>query len=266
MYALLYLPMSLYSAKYGLLIGISQYNTQQTSWGNINGENDIKLLSPILEKLDYDLSILTGKHATAKNIRDALNNLANKSQTGDTVYLHFSWWLLERYSGGDRKGIYEGDNHIIDDELEQTIALLRHKLGYNGCIYIVIDACHAGTAARNENIHEEFTPYRGTHIGFSQNKIYRPKHADEESYITIADVDNVSANVIVLEACLATQRNQEVRIQETLYGALSYTLATVITQYGLQCTRQWLMKVSEQMKAILPQWSTQQMVIETSLR
>lgn len=48
--------------------------------------------------------------------------------------------------------------------------------------------------------------------------------------------------------------------------ALSYTLATVITQYGLQCNRQWLMKVSEQMKAILPQWSTQQMVIETSLR
>ena len=90
MYALLYLPMRLYSAKYGLLIGISRYNTQQTSWGNINGENDIKLLSPILEKLDYDLSILTGKHATAKNIRDALNNLANKSQTGDTVYLHFS--------------------------------------------------------------------------------------------------------------------------------------------------------------------------------
>ena len=52
----------------------------------------------------------------------------------------------------------------------------------------------------------------------------------------------------------------------TLYGALSYTLATIITQYGLQCNRQWLMKVSEQMKAILPQWSTQQMVIETSLR
>ena len=285
MYALLYLPMSLYSAKYGLLIGISQYNTQQTSWGNINGENDIKLLSPILEKLDYDLSILTGKHATAKNIRDALNDLANKSQTGDTVYLHFSCHgqPVEDTNGDEkdgwdeslipidaemlyRKGIYEGDNHITDDELEQTIALLRHKLGYNGCIYIAIDACHAGTAARNENIHEEFTPYRGTHIGFSQNKIYRPKHADEESYITIADVDNVSANVIVLEACLATQRNQEVRIQETLYGALSYTLATIITQYGLQCNRQWLMKVSEQMKAILPQWSTQQMVIETSLR
>ena len=70
----------------------------------------------------------------------------------------------------------------------------------------------------------------------------------------------------MLEACLATQRNQEVRIQETLYGALSYTLATVITQYGLQCNRQWLMKVSEQMKAILPQWTTQQKVIETSLR
>jgi hypothetical protein len=214
-----------------------------------------------------------------------LNKLVNKSQIGDTVYIHFSCHgqPVEDTNGDEkdgwdeslipidaemfyRTGIYEGDNHIIDDELEQTIALLRNKLGYNGCIYIVIDACHAGTAARNENIHEEFTPYRGTHIGFSQNKIYRPKHADEESYITIADVDNVSANVIVLEACLATQRNQEVRIQETLYGALSYTLATIITQYGLQCNRQWLMKVSEQMKAILPQWSTQQMVIETSLR
>ena len=273
------------SNRYALLVGISQYNKHKTSWDNINGVNDVHLIAPLLEHAKFNVTILTDENATAGKIRKEFDNLISHVQNGDTVYLHFSCHgqPIEDTNGDEddywdeslipidahmiySEGVYMGENHIKDDELENVLDQLRKKIGRTGCIYVVIDACHAGTAVRNENIHEGLTPCRGTNIGFSKTKIYRPKHTNESSYITFSNTNNELANIIVLEACLSTQRNQEILINEKLYGPLSYAVATIVSKYGLQCNEQWISNIQLIMKGVLPTWSTQQMVVETNIQ
>ena len=61
-------------------------------------------------------------------------------------------------------GEYEGVNHITDDELNGYINAIRSIIGTNGFLYVVLDACHAGSSFREE---EEDVITRGTNKGFS---------------------------------------------------------------------------------------------------
>lgn len=267
-------------------MGISNYNTLETSWTKINGTNDIRLLSPILREQHFSITILLDASATAQNIRTEFKQLIQDSQKGDTIYLHFSCHgqPVEDKNGDEedgwdesiipidahlmyQEGIYEGQNHITDDEIDSVLSLLREKVGISGCVYLIIDACHAGTAVRNENMDESFTPFRGTNMGFSKNNIYRPKHQRCTSYIKLPkkSPNQQLSNVIVLEACLATQRNQEISVQDVLYGPLSYSLFMVMSHHGLECSKQWLSYIQNSMHSVLPPWSNQQMVIETNI-
>ena len=75
-----------------------------------------------------------------------------------------------------RKGIYEGEKHILDDELNAFFNKIREKIGQKGMLLVVIDACHSGTMSREENDAplDDESPVRGTYIGFSEDKIFRP--------------------------------------------------------------------------------------------
>ncbi len=122
---------------------------------------------------------MTDKHATKKNIIQALQHLIKQLKAGDDVCLHFSCHgqQMEDDNGDEadeldealipydaqstyQKGIYEGENHLRDDELEKFLISIRQKIGIDGSVLITFDACHSGTANRiEEYVEDDDAPY-----------------------------------------------------------------------------------------------------------
>ena len=234
--------------KRAFLVGISHYDTALTGyqWNNINGVNDVELLSPILLNQGFQIVSLLDKEATFEAIIKQLSLFVKKSKAGDIVYLHFSTHgqPVEDISGDEadgwdeaivpidaykqyRKGLYEGEHHLLDDQLNTSITQLRSKLGAKGFLYVTIDACHAGTSSRgNDDI------IRGTRVGFtSRDKVFKP-NKDKRSHYQIQH-SNKMADVVFIEACRADQVNTEIKIDGKRYGALSYHLAKAIQKESI---------------------------------
>lgn len=239
-----------YSArKRALLVGISHYDIPLTSyqWNDINGENDITLLTPTLKKQGFICSTLTGEKATYKNIIAEMEKMVASTRKGDIIYLHFSTHgqPIEDKNGDEtdgwdeaiipidafktyKKGIYEGEKHLTDDILAQWVVKLRKKIGENGALYVVIDACHAGTSSRGED-----APVRGTITGFTsdRSKTYNPP-VEKKNYYHVTSEKGLS-KILFVEACRADQINSEIRINGKFYGALSYSLHQAIQNYKI---------------------------------
>lgn len=79
-----------HSSSYALLVGISHYSYENTGWNDINGVNDIRILSGILQQNGFVIDTLTEKRASAKNIRNAMKKLTADIKAKDTIYIHFS--------------------------------------------------------------------------------------------------------------------------------------------------------------------------------
>lgn len=231
--------------KRALLIGISDYgNTDEDpyKWANISGANDVLLLSPLFSEQGYTVTSLVDSQATHANTTNALMELAKESKKGDLVYIHFSMHgqPFEDLNGDEEdgwdealipvdaemlytEGVYEGNNHLLDDELEVYFNDIRCKLGPEGQLVVILDACHSGTASRGDDDH-----IRGTKEGFSRSgKDYTPDRTQETNdYFTVASTKGQSP-VTFIEACLSYQVNREVRDVETntWYGSLSFYIA-----------------------------------------
>lgn len=227
--------------KRAFLVGISHYDTALTGyqWNNINGVNDVELLSPILLNQGFQIVRILDEEATYKAITKQLSLFVKKIKAGDIVYLHFSTHgqPVEDISGDEtdgwdeaivpidaykryRKGLYEGECHLLDDQLNTYIKQLRSRLGAKGLLYVTIDACHAGTSSRGNDD-------RGTHVGFtSGDRVFKP-NKDKRSHYRLQHSDKL-ADVVFMEACRADQVNTEIKIDGKRYGALSYHLATAI--------------------------------------
>lgn len=76
--------------KRAFMVGISHYDTALTGyqWNNINGAEDVRLLSPILKKQGFYLTTLIDDQATYQNIISELSSFIKKTKKGDLVYLH----------------------------------------------------------------------------------------------------------------------------------------------------------------------------------
>ncbi len=231
--------------KRAFLVGISHYDTALTGyqWNNINGVEDVNLLSPILKNQGFTVSALIDKQATYQNITDQLSSFVNKTKKGDIVYLHFSTHgqPVEDINGDEedgwdeaivpidayklyRKGVYEGKNHLLDDQLNAIVKKLRTKIGYSGILYVVIDACHAGTSSRAND-----ETVRGTKIGFTySNKVFKPSAQKKSHYMIEASTK--MSHVIFLEACRPDQVNMEIKVKGKCYGPLSYNIAQTLQQ------------------------------------
>ena len=231
--------------KRAFLVGISHYDTALTGyqWNNINGVEDVNLLSPILKNQGFTVSALIDEQATYQNITDQLSSFVNKTKKGDIVYLHFSTHgqPVEDINGDEedgwdeaivpidayklyRKGVYEGKNHLLDDQLNAIVKKLRTKIGYSGILYIVIDACHAGTSSRAND-----ETVRGTKIGFTySNKVFKPSAQKKSHYMIEASTK--MSHVIFLEACRPDQVNMEIKVEGKRYGPLSYNIAQTLQQ------------------------------------
>ena len=247
-------------AKRALLVGISDYGNHDedpNKWANISGANDIKLLAPLFEAQGFKVTSLVDAQATHAGITGTLDKLAKDSKKGDIVYIHFSMHgqPFEDLNGDEEDGwdealipvdaqmlysagVYEGTNHLLDDELEAYFNDIRNQIGKDGQLYVILDACHSGTASRGDDEH-----IRGTREGFTRSgKEYTPDRTVETNdYFTVATKDGQSP-VTFIEACRSYQVNKEVRDIETntWYGSLSYYIAKAMGEHQIGASEDWI--------------------------
>ncbi len=266
--------------KRALLVGISDYQcvNKYGGWNNIHGRNDIDMLYLTLKNNGVSVSCLYDKEATKSGIIKALNVLISQCKTGDIVYLHFSTHgqPFEDVNGDEddgwdesivpvdapieyTKGKYEGENHLIDDELHEFCTRIRKAIGTNGMLYVVIDACHAGKTSMG--IEEDVI--RGTKAGFSYSgKYYRPQMLEKGNYYNIPSSPSLG-KVVFVEACRSYQVNKEIVENGKHFGALSYYINQVLSKHDLTKDSKWIDMVKE-MAGTDPRLTNQNIVIEYS--
>ena len=279
------LPIIGYSqSKRAFMVGISNYSSNLGNgkgWNDIHGENDVKLLAPTLKKQGFTIQKLCNKEATANNIRKSLASFSKKCKSGDIVYLHFSCHgqPFEDYDGDEsdgwdealvpfdalkeyHQGKYTGENHITDDELNGYLKTIRNRVGPNGFVYVVIDACHAGSSYRGDE-DEDSVVIRGTDKGFSKsNKQYAPR-IDKRGKIKVEKSANM-ANICILEACRSYQMNREIYENGQFYGSLSFYINKLLKTSKLDKGVSWMEQISKMIKQDI-RLQLQDPVIEASL-
>lgn len=269
--------------KRALLVGISNYPThsqEESSWNSIHGANDVNTIAPILKKQGFSIKLLTNQQATHSAILKNMSDIERKVKSGDIVYLHFSGHgqAVEDLDGDEpdgwdeafipydaqkkyREGVYTGDRHLLDDELNTHLSFLRSKLGPTGILYVVMDACHAGTTYRG-NMEEDSTFIRGTDVGFSQSgKTYAPR-IDKRSNIRLTSLPN-TAPIYMIEACRAYEVNTEIKENELYYGPLSYYIIHELLTTPLSYDTKWIEQVRKNMDRDI-RLIRQHMVVEST--
>ncbi len=269
--------------KHALLIGISnypQYDYADASWAPIHGTNDVQLISPILAKQGFKINTLTNESATHEAIGNSLKDLGNSVHAGDIVYIHLSGHgqAVEDVDGDEDDGWdeafipfdaerryqengYHGENHLLDDELNGYLSNIRKKIGETGIVYVVMDACHAGSSYRGEE--EQDSVYvRGTEIGFSKTgKTYTPR-INRSGNLLITSEDGM-APIYMLEACRSYEVNIEIKQNGAFYGPLSYYIGQQLLTKSLSFDTNWIEEVRNNMDKDI-RLVRQHMVIESS--
>lgn len=217
-----------------LLIGIGEYPAE-SEWTLVHGDNDVRIIREFLLGLGLRgecIETITNEKATKKGILSALERLTKIAGKGDAVYIHFSGHgqqvtdldgdeedgfdeALVPYDAWKKyvAGVYEGENHIIDDEINVCLKKLRAKVGAKGRITLVSDACHSGSGSRGLEDDEYF---RGT----------------DEKFILPSRVARKSGRSNTVEwlfigACKSYQTNYELKAPDgKFYGCLSYVIAS----------------------------------------
>ena len=204
--------------------------------------------------------------------------LVSQCKAGDIVYLHFSTHgqPFEDINGDEEdgwdesivpvdapieytKGKYEGENHLIDDELHEYCTRIRKAIGKEGMLYVVIDACHAGKASMGI----EDDVIRGTKAGFTRSgKYYRPQKLEKGNFYNIPSSPTLG-KVFFIEACRSYQVNKEIVEGGKHFGALSYYINRVLSNNELSKDCKWIGTVKEMMEKD-PRLINQNLVMEYS--
>ena len=229
--------------KHALIITISDYPAE-SGWSKINSDNDRTLLVPEFERLGFKVTTLTNEQATKQGITQSLSQLAKQVCKDDYVCIHFSCHgqqmeddNQDEADGLDealipydaslsyQEGIYEGNNHLRDDELEEQLTIIRKKLGEKGTLLVTLDACHSGTADRDEEyVEDDDAPIRGTSAVFSSNPFFLSPENKKIKRQNILPQQEGMSSYCIISACQPFQRNFETKVKGVYYGTLSYAL------------------------------------------
>lgn len=258
---LLLCAFSLSAKNSALLIGIGKYNTKNTGWSVIHGNNDVSLLQKKLATLHFTTQTLVDNNAIKKNIVSALNRLITTTAAGDIVYIHFSGHgqLIEDVNNDEQEDFdqsfvcydacfsteykigkynYKGQNHLIDDEIFPLLNQLKQKVGSKGEVIVVFDTCYSGGADRNGKLEssdsdsevEWINTTRGTDDEFKLNQTAK------DFLRRIRKPGAYSAKggrITIISACESDQRNYECRDKYSgkCYGSLSYCIAKMMDKH-----------------------------------
>ena len=254
--------------KHALLVGISDYGNPrrlQGNFSNINGTSDLQILSPELRKQGFKITELKDSKATHAAIISELNKLISRCKAGDIVYLQFSTHgqLVEDLDGDEpdgwdeaiipvdaqltyKKGVYEGQNHLIDDELSKYVNQIRKKLGPSGYLYVVLDACHSGTGSRDGDMEDviglnnDGPAVRGAVPFTRSGKRYQPNRTLHSNDYFRLKKEKGKSPVIFMEACRSYETNTEIAVNRNCYGPLTYHIVKTIKKQKINKDGKWV--------------------------
>lgn len=249
------------ATKRALVIGIGAYPVE-SGWNAISGDKDIAIVQETLQSNGFEqknIQILADSQATHAVIINAFETLINSSKRGDVVYIHFSGHgQLITDTNGDEpngfdeswipydakkeyvKGEYEGENHLVDDQLNVLLHQLRTKIGYSGKIIVIADACHSGGGSRDEDEDN----IRGTGNAFEL-----PQKAEFKA-------QNKAEDWFFISACKSYQFNQQCK--NTKYGSLTYAIYMNRDKYG-QTAAEFVRTISDSMATLVKYSQTPQL-------
>lgn len=236
-----------------LLVGIGQYDKTKTGWARINGDDDIHLIKEELLKNNFsgsDIRTLINSNATKKAIMEELGLLASRCRSGDVVFFHFSGHgqLVSDLNGDETdrfdesivpydackttrykigNAYYNGDNHLIDDELNHLLDNIKKKIGPDGYLMVTVDACYSRgiemDGAANgylQSERERKGRVRGTSDKFRIDPNIRHKTTPFPKDFS------GGGRMVVITACREDERNFQYKVpgSRSEYGSLSYTV------------------------------------------
>jgi metacaspase-1 len=263
--------------KYALIIAVGDY-PEETGWTKISSLNDVDLIKTSLLKQGFpekNITIITNAGATKTGIVSALQNLESRVKPGDIVAIHYSGHGQQiQDDNGDeldgfdesiipfdahksfRKGVYEGEKHFRDDELNLYLNNIRERLGNKGNLLVILDACHSGTGTRGNG------KARGTQEVFTAPG-YTPKPGtgintgfDEER---TTNTEGKLAPMVLISGAGQKQLNFEYTDDAgNSYGSLSYAFSSIIPKVTVQTTYRSLFdQIKNLMSVIAPNQSPQ---------
>ncbi|MBK7358360.1 MAG: caspase family protein [Saprospiraceae bacterium] len=265
------------ATKKALLIGIGKY-PEQGGWATINSSNDLGLLRESLQAQGFNkenILELSEERATKANILKMIKvDFTSKLSKGDIAYFHFSGHgqQMQDKNGDEVDGLdecivpfdspkkyvegqYEGERLISDDELNGALTDVRKKLGPNGHLIVLLDACHSGTGTRGSAL------ARGTtEIMASKNYTanLNKKSLTKEFKQTEQDGSNASAAglapFVAFFGAAQNQLNYEMTDDKKVsYGSLSYAFSKNLVQIGQETSYRGLFdKIRNEMASIAP--------------
>lgn len=225
---------ALAQTKRALVIGLGQQ--KDPSWNKINGDKDVEYIVELLNAANYEQIITcVNDSATKKDILTAFNILELSCKSDDVVYIHYSghgqqikdisndetdsldeaWIPYDAYRAATE--LYNGENHLIDDEVNLLLSKISNRIGEYGKMLVVIDACHSGDSTRGvketiRGVRDIFEP-RSVLNQLSNNEQKKAIHFNSEKWIT-------------LTACKSDQINFEMKTP--IAGKLTYALYTKV--------------------------------------
>lgn len=257
-----------YATKRALVIGVGNY-PEASGWAKINGDKDLPIVRDMLLANGFqaqNIVELKNESATADAIRKAVTTLISKASKGDVIYIHFSGhgqqitdlqgdeedgfdeaWIPIDAQFSYAKGTYEGENHILDDQLNQWLSQLRSKVGATGKITVVADACHSGGGSRAAEDEAEYV-VRGTADAFVIPGSAKPFSGE------VGTID-----WIFISACKSYQCNYEYKGT----GSLTYALGQQKEKLSSTPAQQVQRSIRSTIANIIP--FTQTPVLEASV-
>ncbi|MEO6692693.1 MAG: caspase family protein [Saprospiraceae bacterium] len=251
-------------SSFALLIGVGNYPSS-SGWQVLSSKNDLEILSKTLIshgiKKD-NISILKDAEVDRKSVLHMIETqLINKVHSGDMAYFHFSGHgqqikdkngdeldgldeaLVSYYSPKQfNKGVYEGEELILDDDLSKVFARLRRKLGSTGRLIISIDACHSGSVLRSNIV------ARGTDVIMAEPN-FIPSNQEEDNITSMMDFTQIESNILAPEISLLSSGPNQMSYEYTdknkkSYGLFTYALCKSLNELGPEANyKMWLEKI-----------------------
>jgi len=220
--------MAQYSTRYALLVGIGEY-PKESGWPKIHGDRDVQLLAEELKNhsfLPANTIKRTNEKASRELILASLEQIQQRVQSGDIVYIHFSGHfqqitdqngeetdgLDECFAAWDSRftpaGGYNGEGHLRDDELAESLHRIEEKLTRIGQLLLVFDGGF-GKGQRGTSLALNFTEAGGIRGG-------KTGKGSENDWADLNRTENSPHTVSVLPASLAEPVNETVSGKDSL--------------------------------------------------
>lgn len=241
--------------KLALIVAISKYKPG-TEWNDLASANDVPLIKEALLKQGFkeaDIVVMKDAACTKEGILNGIQKyLIEKAAPGDICVFHFSGHGEQVYdNNGDEDDGYDEalvpydapieyqpgvEKHLRDDDFGTKLQDLRVRLGENGELIVIVDACHSGSSTRGNK-----GSMRGTDKKYQPANYKAPvakTNKINENLFGLGDRKAGMAKMISFFASSSSELNSQYEKDGVEYGSLSMAFFKTITNANKQMSYQ----------------------------